>query len=81
MSTQMQKAREGKLTDEMKLVAAREHKTPEEIRELIATGRVVLCANVNHQNLKPCAVGEGLSVKVNANIGHPAPFLIRHRSF
>lgn len=69
MATQMQLAREGKITDQMKIAAEREHITPEELRSGIASGRVVLCANVNHKNLKPCAVGEGLSVKVNANIG------------
>ena len=68
MATQMQKAREGKITDEMKLAAAREQMEPDRLRELIASGRVALCTNINHNNLKPCAVGEGLSVKVNANI-------------
>ena len=83
MATQMQKAREGKITDEMKLAAAREQMEPDRLRELIASGRVALCTNINHNNLKPCAVGEGLSVKVNANIGtsstfpDPAPELLK----
>ncbi len=69
MATQMQLAREGKITEAMEIAAKREHLAAGELRERIATGTVALCANVNHKALKPCAVGEGLSTKVNANIG------------
>lgn len=74
MATQMQLAREGKITDQMKIAAERERIPAEDLRRLIANGRAVLCANINHTNLKPCAVGEGLSVKVNANIGTSSTF-------
>ena len=69
MATQLEMAREGKITDEMKLVAEEEHIEAEVIRQRVAAGTVVICANVNHKNLRPRGVGEGLSVKVNANIG------------
>ena len=69
MSTQMQLAREGKITEAMKIVAADEHIDAEIIRERVAKGTIAIPANINHKNLKPKAVGEGLRVKVNANIG------------
>lgn len=69
MSTQMQLAREGKITDAMKIVAESEKISAEEIRTGVAQGVIAICANVNHKNLKPCGVGKGLRTKVNANIG------------
>ena len=74
MSTQMQKAREGKITDEMKVVAQNEQLDVEQIRQGVACGKIAICANVNHINLKPCGVGEGLRTKVNANIGTSSTF-------
>ena len=41
----------------------------EELRQKIASGEVVLPCNINHKNIRPIAVGKGLSTKVNANIG------------
>ncbi len=69
MSTQMQLAREGKITDAMKIIAESEKIPAEEIRTGVAQGLIAICANVNHKNLKPCGVGKGLRTKVNANIG------------
>ncbi|MEN3044649.1 MAG: phosphomethylpyrimidine synthase ThiC [Candidatus Hydrothermales bacterium] len=68
--TQLEYARSGKITDEMRYVAESEGKKPEEIRELIASGRVIIPRNINHKNLlKFSGVGEGLKVKINTNIG------------
>ncbi len=68
--TQLEFAKQGKITDEMLFVAEREGKEPEEIRELVASGRVVIPRNVNHKNLENfCGIGEGLKVKINTNIG------------
>lgn len=69
MATQMQMAREGKITDAMKMIAAAEKIPAEKIREGVAQGVIAICANVNHKNLVPCGVGAGLRTKVNANIG------------
>ena len=69
MATQMQAAREGKITDAMKFVAEQERIPAETIRDRVARGSIAICANINHENLKPAGVGEGLRVKVNANIG------------
>ena len=69
MSTQMQLAREGKITDEMKQVAADERIDVEVIRERVAKGTIAIPANINHKGLRARGVGEGLRIKVNANIG------------
>lgn len=65
----MQHARNGIITREMKIVAEQEGLSEELIRERVAKGTIAICANVNHKNLIPRGVGEGLTVKVNANIG------------
>jgi phosphomethylpyrimidine synthase len=68
--TQLEFAKQGKITDEMFFVAEIEGKKPEEIRELVASGRVIIPRNINHKNLeKFCGIGEGLKVKINTNIG------------
>lgn len=74
MSTQMQAAREGKITDAMKIVAETEKIPVEQIRAGVAQGTIAICANVNHASLKPCGVGAGLRTKVNANIGTSSTF-------
>lgn len=74
MATQMQAARDGKITEAMKRVAAEERQSPETIRERVAKGTVAICANRNHAGLKPAGVGEGLRVKVNANLGTSSDF-------
>lgn len=74
MSTQMQAAREGKITDAMKICAESEQIPAEEIRAGVAQGVIAICANVNHASLKPCGVGAGLRTKVNANIGTSSTF-------
>jgi phosphomethylpyrimidine synthase len=67
--TQLEAARSGKLTDATRVVAEKERRSPEHIRQLIAAGRVVVCANPNHAGLDPEGIGTSLRVKVNANIG------------
>ena len=69
MSTQMQLAREGKITDVMRQVAAEEQIEAEVLRDRVARGTVAIPANIHHTNLKARGVGEGLRIKVNANIG------------
>ena len=46
--TQLESAREGVITAEMKRVAARENVTPEFIREHVASGRIIIPANRRH---------------------------------
>ncbi len=74
MATQKQRAQKGEITDEMRAVAEAERQAPENIRDRVARGTVAICANVNHRGLRPAGVGEGLRVKVNANLGTSSDF-------
>lgn len=74
MATQMQLARQGIITDAMRTVAQQEGVSEEFIRAGVAEGTIAICCNVNHKNLIPCGVGQGLKVKVNANIGTSSSF-------
>ncbi|MFA6079822.1 MAG: phosphomethylpyrimidine synthase ThiC, partial [Candidatus Omnitrophota bacterium] len=67
--TQLEAARSGRYTPEMKKTARVEGLAPEFIRKGIAKGRIVIPKNSRRHLLKPCAIGEGLSTKINANIG------------
>ncbi|GBD03110.1 Phosphomethylpyrimidine synthase [bacterium HR19] len=68
--TQLEKARKGIITDEMYYIAEQEGISPEELREKVAQGLVVIPANPNHKSLERfTGIGEGLTVKVNVNIG------------
>ncbi len=69
MSTQLIFAKEGTITEEMKMVAEDEHLDPEIIRQGVALGEIVIPKNIHH-NFRPRGIGKGLSTKVNANIGH-----------
>ena len=68
-TTQMDAAKKGIITKEMEIVAKKEHKTAEEIRELVAEGKVAIPANKNHKTLDPEGVGQGLRTKINVNLG------------
>lgn len=67
--TQLESARNGILTPQMKEVAEVEGVEPEVIRQGVAEGVIVISANPRHASLKPCGIGRGLSTKVNANLG------------
>lgn len=67
--TQLEKARQGIITEEMKACAVEEHVEGEFIRQGMVDGNIVICRNVNHTKIKPLAIGLGLRTKVNANIG------------
>lgn len=67
--TQLEAARTGQVTWAMEQVAAKEGVRVENLMAEIAAGRVVIPANKNHRNLKPCGIGKGLKTKVNANLG------------
>jgi phosphomethylpyrimidine synthase len=71
-STQVLMARQGTLSAAMAAVAANEHLSPEAVRELVAAGRVVIPANVNHHQLQPIGIGAQMRTKINANIGNSA---------
>ena len=68
MTTQMEYAKKGKLTDEMKSVAKAEWVTPEHVMRGVADGRIVITRNLDHE-IPAMGLGDGLRIKVNANIG------------
>jgi len=68
-STQMEAARKGIITPEMEAVARKEGLGPEQLRNLVAEGKVVIPANRNHKSLDPCGIGQGLRTKINVNLG------------
>ncbi|MBI3317954.1 MAG: phosphomethylpyrimidine synthase ThiC [Candidatus Omnitrophica bacterium] len=70
--TQMHQAREGVITDAMRHVARAEGVDPEFLRREIASGRLIIPANVNHPELVPMGIGVALRCKINANIGNSA---------
>jgi len=67
--TQLEKARQGIISDEMKICAGTEGVEPEYIRQGLVDGTIVICRNVNHMAIRPLAIGRGLRTKINANIG------------
>ncbi len=69
MITQLDHARAGVVTDEMRRAAEGEPMSPEDLRALIAAGRAVLPKNRNHDFERVHAIGAGLTTKVNANLG------------
>jgi phosphomethylpyrimidine synthase len=67
--TQLEAARQNIITPEMRTAAIYEDIPPKTLCDLIARGEAVLPANKNRSFQKVMAVGSGLRVKVNANIG------------
>lgn len=68
--TQLTSARNGIVTNEMLEVANSEGLTPEVVRRRVAEGYIVITKNVaRREQIKPLGIGEGLRVKVNANVG------------
>lgn len=67
--TQIDHARAGTVTPAMRIVAEKEGRDPEFIREGVAAGRIAIPANIHHESLSPEGVGGGLRTKVNVNLG------------
>ena len=68
-ATQMDAARQGIITKEMEIVAEKENRTAEEIRQWVAEGKVAIPANINHKSLDPAGIGSMLKTKINVNLG------------
>lgn len=68
-STQMEAARKGIITPELEAVAKKENRSVEELLPLMASGKMVIPANVNHKALDPNGVGSMLKTKINVNLG------------
>jgi len=67
--TQIEQALKGIISPEVELVAKAENISSELISKKVASGRVVILKNNSRSNVIPCGIGEGLRIKVNANIG------------
>ena len=72
--THLEAARAGQISDLMKRVAEAEGVAAERVRERMAAGRLVIPANTARVLQKPCGIGEGMTVKVNANLGTSRDF-------
>jgi phosphomethylpyrimidine synthase len=70
--SQMHYARKGQITEEMVYVAEREKLSAELVRDEVASGRMIIPANINHPELEPMAIGVASLCKINANIGNSA---------
>lgn len=68
--TQMYYAKKGVITPEMNYVAQAEMLDPELIRSEVAAGKMIIPANIHHENLLPMAIGREAKTKINANIGN-----------
>lgn len=68
-TTQLEAARQGCITHEMKIVAKQEGLDAEVLRELIALGQVVIPCNKLHTSIVPQGIGKRLSTKINVNLG------------
>jgi len=66
--TLIDRAKQGIITDEMKVVASREGVTPEFVCRGIANGRIVIPVSP-YRETKPIGIGKGLRTKVNASVG------------
>lgn len=69
MTTQIIEAQKGRITPEMEAIAFKEGIDVKILRDKVAQGRVVILKNNTRENVIPTGVGEGLMVKINANIG------------
>lgn len=68
-TTQLEAARQGCITHEMKIVAKQEGLDVEALRELIALGQVVIPCNKIHTSIAPQGIGKRLRTKINVNLG------------
>jgi phosphomethylpyrimidine synthase len=66
--TRIEVAKKGIVTDDVKVVAAAEGITPEQLSEDIAAGVSVIPINLNHK-ITPIGIGRNMRTKINANIG------------
>lgn len=68
-TTQMNAARQGIITDEMRTVAEKEGIAPEKLMEYVAAGTAIIPCNKNHKVISPAGVGSMLKTKINVNLG------------
>lgn len=67
--TQMEAAGNGIVTPELEIVAAKENRSVKELLPLLASGKMVIPANIHHRALSPNGIGRMLKTKINVNLG------------
>ena len=68
-TTQMDAARRGLVTPQLKTVAEKEQMRLEDLMALVASGQVAIPANKMHISLSPEGVGKRCRTKINVNLG------------
>ena len=68
-ATQMDAARRGIVTPELKKVAEKEYMAVEDLMPLVASGKVAIPANKLHTCIDPEGIGSMLRTKINVNLG------------
>lgn len=68
-ATQMDAAKKGIITPEMKIVAKKENIEEDKLMELVACGQVAIPCNINHKSISPEGIGTGMKTKINVNLG------------
>ena len=68
-TTQMDAARKGIVTPEIKLVSEKEKMDVDKLMKLVAEGKVAIPANKHHKSLDAEGVGSMLRTKINVNLG------------
>lgn len=66
--TQLERAKKGEITEEVRIVSADEGLEVETVRRRVGSGKIVIPVNKNRKN-KLAGIGKGLSTKINASIG------------
>ena len=68
-TTQMDAARKGIITGEIKVAAKKEQMDVHELMALMAKGQAIIPCNKRHTSLEPNAIGSMLRTKINVNLG------------
>ena len=68
-TTQMEAARKGIVTKEIRTVAEKEFMSVEQLIKLVAEGKAVIPCNKNHNSISPNGIGSALKTKINVNLG------------
>jgi len=67
--TQLEHAKKGNITSEMKIVSQQEKVKEGDLIERIARGEVIIPKNLRRSDLSVVGIGKGLRTKINTNIG------------
>ena len=65
----MEEAKNGRVTEEMRIISKNEGVSHNFIMRGVAEGKIVILRNLERENVIPIGIGKGLRTKINANIG------------